>query len=250
MRSRAGAIWLTCAAAVLPVIALAAPADAPAPAGTFAPPQRPMVLTRTLRRPLPDGQEIITLRSYLLRFTPADDGFRIDGDLLAVTVDAPPALQAIAELERRRPDTGLFPMRLGPDGMLKAGNPAPAGRARTAAVDQVQSRIDALPLPAPDAAQALAFAGQFRGGGGGTPWPRDLFRPAPGKRQEDRAVPLPGGAQGSVRILTHTAITPKGLLASYTRRITTDMGRDRRVSIEEWSLKTAPEPKGIILPLR
>jgi hypothetical protein len=250
VRPRAGATWLACAAAVLPMVALAAPRDAPVPAGSFAVPDRPMVLTRTLRRPLPDGKEIITLRSYLLHFTPIDDGVRIDGELLAVTVDAPPVLQAMAELERARPDPGMFPMWLDRDGMLRAGNPAPTGPARNAAVDQVVSRIGALPLPAPDAAQAQAFARQFRGGGGGTPWPRDLFRPVPGERLEDRTVPLPDGQNGSVSVATQTAVTAKGLLASYTRRITTDMAGDRRISIEEWALIGAQSGKGIILPSR
>jgi hypothetical protein len=249
-------IWLACAAAAMPMVALAASAEAPfptpspSPGGGFALPDRPMVLTRTLRRPLPDGKEIITLRSYLLHFRPTDDGIRIDGELLAVTVDAPPALQAIAELERRRPDRGMFPMRLGHDGLLLAGNPAPAGAARSAAVDAVLSHIDTLDLAAPDMADAQAFASQFRGGGGGTPWPRDLFRPAPGQRQDHRAVPLPDGEQGSVRIVTDTAVTPTGLLATYTRRITTEMGRDRRLSVEEWSLVETPDAGGIILPPR
>jgi hypothetical protein len=246
VRSRRGVIGLACAAAALPMIALAAPtgsaAPSPAsPSSTFAVPDRPMVLTRILRRPLADGKEIVTLRSYLLRFTPTEDGARIDGELLAVTVDAPPMLKGMAELERARPDTGMFPMRLGRDGMLLAGNPAPAGSARNAAVDQVISHIDALDLSAPDIAEAQAFARQFRGGGGGTPWPRDLFRPAPGERQDDRSVPLPGGEQGRVRIVTHTSVTPQGLLATYSRSIVTEMGRDRRVSHEQWSLVEAPE---------
>lgn len=249
MSSRTGAIWLACAAAVLPMIGLAAAADAPAPAGLFAPPDQPMVLTRTLRRPLPDGQEVITLRSYLLRFIPTSDGVRIDGNLLAVTVDAPPVLQAMADLERARPDSGMFPMWLDRRGMLLPGSPAPGGPDRTAAVDRALSRIDTLALPAPEKAQAQGFASQFRGAGGGTPWPRDLFRPVPGTREDRRAVSLPEGGQGSVTVVTRTTISD-ALLATYTRRIVTEMGGDARVSIEEWTLIPAPTANGTILPSR
>ena len=70
--------------AVLP--GQSARADQPGPqagAGMFNPPPSPMLLTRELRRSLSDGKEVISRRSYAVRFTPeAGGGYRVDGRLV------------------------------------------------------------------------------------------------------------------------------------------------------------------------
>ena len=100
------AVWLAGAAAIMPVGAAGAaepPAQAEQPAA-FVPPDAPMVLTRSLRRSLPGGAEIRTSRSYSIRFVREADGYRVEGALIDVAVDAPPALAALATLERARGD--------------------------------------------------------------------------------------------------------------------------------------------------
>jgi len=66
------AVWLAGVAATMPFVIASiplTPAAATAPR-QFEAPSDPMVLTRILRRPLPGGAEVLTRRSYEIRFTP------------------------------------------------------------------------------------------------------------------------------------------------------------------------------------
>ena len=93
------------AASLLALLPLAAAGAAPVAAGgAFSVPSGPLVLTRTLRRPLSDGVEIVSTRSYEIGIVPDGDGFRVEGRLLSSEVTAPPSLAALAALERNRPD--------------------------------------------------------------------------------------------------------------------------------------------------
>src|SRR5436309_1976086 len=82
---------------------VAASAATAAASGGFSAPSGTLVLTRTLRRPLPGGAEIVSTRSYEIRIVADGDGFRVDGSLLSSEVTAPPSLAALAALERNRP---------------------------------------------------------------------------------------------------------------------------------------------------
>ena len=90
------------AAALLPMVALSSHSTSAREAtatATFAPPQSSLVLTRELRRPLADGKEVVTRRSYEIAIVHDGDGYRVDGRLIDVEVDAPPALRALSTLE-------------------------------------------------------------------------------------------------------------------------------------------------------
>jgi len=79
------------AAAILPLAALSF-APSVATATMIAPSvlgSEPMVPTRVLRRPLPGEIEISTVRSYEIWFVREDSGYRIEGELIGVTVEAP-----------------------------------------------------------------------------------------------------------------------------------------------------------------
>lgn len=235
------AIWLAGVAAIMPVAVAASPALTPQvtrPTG-FAPPAAPMLLTRTLRRPLPGGAEIRTQRRYEIRFVSDDGGFRIDGRLVDVAVDAPPALRALAALERARPDDDMFPMRLDANGrLLPKAEPDLAGESRKATSLTLQ-KVHSLGLDRPDARQAEAFISQFETRPGRTPWPDDLFNPAPGNRRETRTIPMPNGERGTVAIdiEAHTAGS-LGLLARFERKVTTELGGNARVTEETWTLSS------------
>jgi len=233
------AIWLAGAAAVMPVVFTSLPFVPAAAAVTrqFEPPSDPMVLTRTLRRSLPGGAEVLTRRSYEIRFIAEHGGYRIDGKLVGVEVKAPPSLRALATLERKRPDAGMFPMRLDARGILQPeGVPAQTKEVKQAALN-LGKDVQFLPLARFDRDQATKFARAFENRPVRTAWPEDLFHPAPGKREETRTVPLPNGARGTVRVSidasTHGA---SGLLGSLVRRVTSDLDGDSRITEETWTL--------------
>jgi hypothetical protein len=233
------AVWLAGAAALLP-LAAAALAETPPNQTAFTPPSTPMLLTRTLRRALPDGKAVVTRRSYRVRFVREGAGFRLDGALVDVRVEALPGLEPLAQLERQRPDTGLFPMRLDARGMLlPTTEPAPS-EAEHKALNVATGYVAALNLASADSAQAQRFVAQFQTRAYRTAWPQDLFHPVPGTRREQQTIPLPDGVEGTVT--TEVAVTTgaAGLLNDFKRVVTTRLGNDTRVAQEEWTLEPAP----------
>lgn len=196
-----------------------------------------MLLVRTLRRPLPGGAEVRTERSYEIRFIPDGDGYRVEGNLVKVDVHAPPALRALAELERGRADTNMFPMRLDMQGRLISGGDL----VDAATIDQARQTtaegIDKIELGGFDSQQAQSFIDQFAKRPGHTPWPEDLFRPEPGNHQQSRAIPLPNGERGQVSVTIRAdASGPTGLLSSLARTVVSDLGGNSRITEEIWTL--------------
>lgn len=203
----------------------------------FAPPPEPMLLTRKLRRPLSGNAEIVTWRSYEVRFRREDAGYRVEGELVDVLVEAPRGLEALATLERNRPDTGLFPMWLDSHGMLVAGNSPQVSDAVQEASVTVAQRLGALPLDLFAERQAQAFVSGLKKHGAHTPWPDDLFQPSPGRRQETRTIPLPNGVSGRVSVITDAEVLGNsGLLASLSRVVTSQLEDATQVTEELWTL--------------
>ena len=238
-RTHHGAL-LAGAAAIMPVVASAwptMPVEAAQPR-LFSPPATAMVLTRVLKRPLPGGAEVRTRRSYEIRFVSEESGYRIDGELVETVVDAPPALQALAALERNRPDEGMFPMRLDANGRLIPNSETPpAGQEVREAGKLALETIASIGISASEAKAATDFVKQVKKQTGRTPWPEDLFNPAPGQRQQVQTIPLPNGAQGHVSVEIEAQTDgPSGLLASFARTVTTELGGDARVTQEIWTL--------------
>lgn len=232
------AILLAGIAAVVPVAASRADPPQPAAVGSpFIAPEGEFVLTRELRKSLHDGKEIVIRRSYAVRFSREASGFRLDGELLDVSVDAPESLRALAEMERRRPDTGMFPLRLDAQGFLLPSDPRPAAPAVRKAAAFVQSEVREMGLSPSAERQATAFAAAIERNPGYTRWPVDLFRPRAGTRHEERAINLPGNMRGTVTIEISARTQEHGdLLGSLTRTVVTDTGESRRTSIEKWTL--------------
>ncbi|HMP55521.1 MAG TPA: hypothetical protein PKD92_03005 [Novosphingobium sp.] len=231
------AILLAGAAAILPATMLSATTP-PEPAARFSPPDAPLRLTRTLRSPLADGKEIVSRRTYEVAIVPDGDGFRVDGTLVEVAVDAPPQLSPIAEIERRRPDTGLFPLRLDGQGLLvPARRPFDRAALNEAAgvANQVLNRE--LPGGAPPGV-VDGFVAALETGAGESRWPADLFRPATGKRVERRRIALPDGGSGEVEVEV-VASTGEQDYARMERKVTTALGPSKRVTREEWVLALA-----------
>ncbi len=233
------AVLLAGVAALVPVLGTSALADAAAQVQLrFAPPSAPLVLTRTLYRDLADGKQVVVTRRYKIRFTPDGDGFRVDGTLIDATVDAPPFLARLAEIERTRPDTGVFPAFLDGRGMIRSGT---AGRldpqTRQQALASARKVIDEAPAPGETRRETGALLGQVANGGSGAGWPVFLFNPGPSERVERRQLALPDGGQGEVEVrIRAQGLQPGGLPQRIERVVVTRLAGTERVSREVWTI--------------
>ncbi|MBS0482687.1 MAG: hypothetical protein JSR96_11160 [Proteobacteria bacterium] len=234
------AVLLAGIAALIPVSAAGVPAEAVQniPDAAFNPPANDLVLTRTVYRDLGDGEQIRVERSYAVRFLPDAGGYRLDGRLIDVAVDAPADLAPFAQLERTRPDTTLLPIRLDASGAILDNGVAAPSAAPGQAAALARSAIAGAQL-SPEARQAAiqqiarittdpSVYGRV---------PADLFRPSPGERHERRVIALPGGMQGTVEMRTVVeGVGPDGLPGRVEQVITTELDGTKRVSKEVWSL--------------
>lgn len=222
------------ALAVLPLGAVSSGAWASEASARFVPPAGEMVLARSLIRELSDGQRIVVTRRYTIRFAAAPDGYRIDGELIGVDVDAPAKLASLAELERRRVDPGLFPMRIDRAGFLHDKvigpvDPAVRSEARLRAAGILGSQSFG--------ADASGPVVRIANGNGNSPWPADLFSARPGERSSERQVTLSGGRAGMVFVVLKVdALLPCGLPQRFERIITTELAGSRMVSREVFTL--------------
>lgn len=207
----------------------------------FVPPAGEMLLARSLIRELSDGKQIVVSRKYRIRFVPIAGGYRVEGNLLGVTVDAPPILSSLADLERRRIDSDLFPMELGNDGLLRAQI---SNRADSALRSEAQARAGALLDQRADDSAGRAEAGRVIGklsqGPSTSPWPADLFNANPGERRLERLVNLADGRTGAVEVILRVdARLPNGLPRRFERTVTTQLPGSRSVSREVFTFEDA-----------
>jgi hypothetical protein len=233
-------LLLAGAAALLPAVAGQVSAQPTDTAGqAFAPPDSPMVLTRTVWRTLVDGKQLVIRRRYAVRFSRRDDGFVLDGRLLEAAVEAPPMLSGLAELERNRGDEGLFPLLIDNEGRIRASAPAQAGSPglRDNARVKAQNLLAAKPQPLERQREAGAFLAQLSAQGASATWPADLFNPASGERLERRRITLPDGQEGEVKVAIRVTEAPsRGLPRSVERTVTTVLAGTSRTSRELWTL--------------
>jgi hypothetical protein len=234
-------VWLA-GTAVLLVVAAQAGAAAPerVATGAFSPPLSNLLLTRRLERPLADGNVIVTERTYEVQMFREGDGFRVEGRLIEARVEAPPSLAALAEIERRRSDAGLFPVRLDARGLIVTGSPPRADGSLDRASAVASAKVGSS-LEGDERRTAEAFIAQLRGRPAHVQWPADVFHPAIGRRHEERSIAVPGGAEGLVTIeIEGRSGGTDGLIAGIERVVTTHLGADRRVTREVWRLVRAP----------
>ena len=230
--------WKSAAEALLLVgaAAMAGAADAPATAGRFdPPPDRPMLLSRTLTRELADGKAIVAVRRYRIAFHRTEAGWRVEGELVASEIEAPPALAAIAAIERARSDDGLFPILLdGAGRIVGSGGDGAQGRG---AVERAVTMGAARVGEAPPGREFLTEVQAAAARGGLTRWPETLFLPGEEHREEAREVALPDGSTGVVRVALDRASPPgAATMARAERIVTTELGQTRRVARESWAL--------------
>lgn len=227
--------------ALAAAVAAASPAPAPADTAAFILPDGPINLTRTVRRTLPDGKEVIATRSYEVRVARDGGGYRVEGRLLSAQVDAPPSLEALAAIERKRGDDSLFPFRLDAQGLIVSPAAPGDGASLQAAGIAARHAIAKGRLAPAQRREAEAAVGQImaRGAAGsGAQWPADLFRPALGRRTSVTAISLPGGRAGTVT--TAIEVTREAGAARIERTVVTETGGNRRTIREIYMLGRSP----------
>lgn len=227
------------AAALALPLASAVAAHPAGPSSPFSPPNGPMLYTRRLERALAGGARLVVSRSFAVRFHHRAGGFRIDGEQVAVEVEAPEALAAFARLEREREERGLFPLLLDAGGSIAESAAVPVATRLDAAVREALAQIEAQPHAPAERTELVRFVNALHHNAGllMTELPGDLFAPQQTPRSERREVTLPGGDRGQVTVTFSAARDPQtGLMRQALREVVTDIGGDRRATLESWQL--------------
>lgn len=212
---------------------------APKPvAAAFSAPVGPVILTRELRRAIGRSKQIVTRRSYEIRFVREGEGWRVNGTLISSEVDAPAELAELAALEKARKDEGLFPLMLDAQGLIVVqgaqGDADSAGKARLVANKAVEkiNMSSADQVVAKQMIQRIAAQSQSSGSN----WPIDLFRPSVEPSVDVRAIPLPDGKQGRVTVTMRGRPDHTGQLRQLDRSVLTEIDGTSRLSVETWSM--------------
>ncbi len=230
-------------AALAPTTFAGSQADASFQARTaaFMPPTGPIIMTRTLVRILADGKQVVVTRRFAIRFTPEGDGFRLDGEQIAAEVIAPAALAGLAEIERKRLDKGLFPVRLDSQGMIRPASPTRDPAAKLEAVLQGQQMIAASAIPLEAKRERADTLNKVSNSAAGSAWPVFLFNPGSQERIERRKLALPSGNEGEVEVrITVQGLMANGLPLAVERVVTTRLSGTSRVTREVWTFATEP----------
>lgn len=219
---------------------LAIPAAAASSEPAFAPPRdSPLILSRKVVRELRDGAAIVATRRYRVTFHQVAGGWEVEGTLIASEIEVPPALAAIAALERDRPDIGLFPIHLDHSGRIVAATQTPdMGRAAVAkALGAAKQLTGTSEAAAPGGFLAQVGAAAASSGGGLTSWPEALFLPHGLSGTSEQTFKLPDGGEGSVQVTLESEPAPALATMGRARRtVITQTAGTRRVAREEWTL--------------
>ena len=237
---RASALLLA-GAALLPALGAqwAIEAAAQSPQFRFSPPSSPMVLSRTIIRELSGGQQVLVKRRFRVQFVADGPGFVLTGVPIDVSVQVPPILARLGDMERQRSDLGPFPIKVDSQGLIHpaATHTDTDVRARKDGQQAAQAMINAAAISASRKRDGEQFLSQLAIDPRTSPWPTDLFVASNGERRQHRTVALPDGSQGEVDVLLKVAeLLPCGMPASFERVITTQLAGTRRVSHEVWQL--------------
>lgn len=231
-----------CGRCVAPLVAFAALIAAPGTLSaeeTLALPSGDMVLTRVLERSLADGKSIIVERQWIIRFDRTETGIAILGRQLSARVDAPPSLRQLAELEERRSTNAMFPILLDAQGrIVSAGRPADGDLRQAAYVTATETLASTLDDAArlADARAGLASV-QKSSENWLTQIPQDLFYPAAQGSHMAKDLALDGGLKGSFKLDYDAKASESGAwLSKAERQVTTEIGGQRKVSRESWTL--------------
>jgi hypothetical protein len=220
-------------------LALAPPLRAMAGAA-LALPAGPMRLGRELVRELGDGAAITVRRAWDVSFTRQARGIVIAGAQVSASVDAPPSLAQLAQIEQQRDTAAMFPIMLSDTGLVVASGAAPADLG--AALRMAEAMIAARPQSATQRDNLRRYLAEVHRAGSGQfdALPPDLFVPAGTPKPRVETVSLPGGLTGAFELLWDARAAPGSdwLIEGRRQIITRIEGLERR-SREVWTLGPA-----------
>lgn len=206
-------------------------------------PDRPLRLTRVLERGLdPDKAAAITVRRWWeVNFERQARGIIASGRQLGAEVDAPPTLAALAQIERQRDASGMFPLMLSDSGtILTPPAAAEQSDAVVAALKAAEDIIARQPVPAKERARISHYLGEMHRAGSGllATLPGDLLFPSGAPVRRSETVALPEGLTGTFT-LSYTALPQADApwLARAERRVTTAIGESRQQATEVWTME-------------
>jgi hypothetical protein len=219
-----------------PVVLLAASAALRLPGGA-------MRLDRELVRSLGDGQAITVRRSWEIGFAPQARGIVISGVQVAVAVDAPDNLAALARIEEQRDTAAMFPIMLSDSGRILGGGDGETPPDDLAAAMRAAERMIAV-KPQPEARREAIrrYLAELHRAGSGLfeTLPADLFYPSGDAMEKVESVALPDGLTGEFALSWRARAVPDaGWLAEGERAIVTRIEGLERRSKEVWRLRPA-----------
>lgn len=207
-------------------------------------PETAMRLSRVLERGLGDATVITVRRSWDVQFERQGRGIIVTGRQVAASVDAPPHLARLAQLEQQRDASAMFPIMLSDDGAiispgLEPGTELPDTDAVAEALRAAEALIARQPVPADERDRFRFYLAQVHQSGTSLldTLPDDLFFPVslPAVRSEE--VALPDGLTG--RFTLRYRSEPQAdapWLARAERKIDTEVAGLIRSASESWML--------------
>lgn len=209
------------------------------PVVPITPPPRPMVYTRLLERTLVGDARIVVERKFAVRFTRAASGYTVEGEQIAVSVETPEQLAALAQMERERVEIGIFPLDLDQRGWIRSGVTTDEEPEIEAAMRYVAEAVAAMDRGEGERQSMRDFVAAVHHAGSNivSSLPTDLFAPAVSDRTDRREFNLPVGGQGVVRThFTARRDPATGLMASARREVVTTIAHDERRTTEVFTL--------------
>ena len=200
---------------------------------TRAAPQGEYLLRRVLSRELSAGVELVVTRDWRCRFGFRSGMLEVSGEQVACTVEAPPSLAQLAEIERTRQVTGFLPTMLDTGGLIVTD-----GRGDDDSMDHVlAAAIRTLGEAAGGDERRYLAALAGTAAAAVSVVPDDLFYPRAMDETVSRQLPLGNGTVGELVVRLRAEREPaSGLLVSSERRITTRASGLERSAGELWTL--------------
>ena len=201
-----------------------------------------MHLSRRLTRSLSDGARISVFRRWKISISRQGIGWAVQGGQIAVDVEAPEHIAAIADIERRRSTDAKFPIFLGSAGEILAAGGDESEADIDLAVREAERMIADAPLSAQSKQQRQLLLGQLQNAGNSMleRLPKDLFYPQSISDHQTRQISLPDGSVGEFELVLAASVDDRtGLMQHMNRTITTRLHSSEEHSSEHWKLRPA-----------
>jgi hypothetical protein len=211
-----------------------------APALPLRLPDTPLRLERLLQRGIGDAAVITVRRGWQVHCKRQGRGIVATGRQITAEVSAPPHLEALAQIERGRDASSMFPLMMSDAGLIltPGSEPAPADMVANA-LTAAEALIASQPVPADERERYRLYLAQVHQAGATLldTLPPDLFFPASPAVELSQAVALPGGLTGHFSLRYTAESQPDApWLKRAERRLVTEVGGLTRSASEVWTL--------------